>query len=63
MKSMRNKVDFEYFEPAPEPAEEPKARLCLACRTPFQSAWAGERVCPKCKSRAGWHRGRNTIWS
>ena len=34
-----------------------KTRYCLVCREPFQSAWAGERVCRKCKSTAAWRSG------
>jgi hypothetical protein len=35
-------------------AGEEKTRKCLICRTPFQSAWAGERVCRRCKSTSTW---------
>ncbi len=31
-----------------------KTRRCLVCAQPFQSEWAGERVCRKCKSTAAW---------
>ena len=34
-----------------------KQRTCLVCRTPFQSAWAGERICPRCKSTKAWRSG------
>jgi hypothetical protein len=34
-----------------------KVRKCLICRTPFQSAWAGERVCRRCKSTSAWRGG------
>ncbi len=34
-----------------------KRRLCLLCQTAFMSAWNGERVCQKCKSRAVWREG------
>ena len=34
-----------------------KTRLCLMCREPFESAWAGERVCKRCKSTAAWREG------
>ncbi len=40
--------------PEPERSYEAKPRLCLKCREPFPSAWAGERICPKCKSLAVW---------
>jgi hypothetical protein len=33
---------------------EQKIRKCLICRDPFPSAWAGERVCRKCKSTSTW---------
>lgn len=33
---------------------EQKVRKCLICRDPFPSAWAGERVCRKCKSTSTW---------
>ncbi len=36
---------------------DPKVRNCLACRRPFESAWAGERICPKCKSSSSWRTG------
>ena len=38
-------------------AEEPKLRNCLVCRTAFQSAWAGERVCRRCKATSAWRGG------
>ncbi len=34
-----------------------KTRQCLMCSTPFPSQWAGERVCPKCKSSSTWRSG------
>jgi hypothetical protein len=33
---------------------EQKVRKCLICRDSFPSAWAGERVCRKCKSTSTW---------
>ena len=33
---------------------EPKTRNCLLCKSPFPSAWAGERVCRRCKSTSTW---------
>jgi hypothetical protein len=39
------------------PPSEPKPRRCLRCRGPFQSAWAGERICPRCKSSNAWRTG------
>jgi predicted RNA-binding Zn-ribbon protein involved in translation (DUF1610 family) len=34
-----------------------KTRQCLVCRQQFPSEWAGERICPKCKSTAAWRSG------
>jgi hypothetical protein len=35
-------------------AGEEKTRKCLICKTAFHSAWAGERVCRRCKSTSTW---------
>jgi hypothetical protein len=37
--------------------DQPKIRKCLICKSPFQSAWAGERICRRCKSTSGWRSG------
>ena len=29
----------------------------LKCQAPFESAWPGERVCPKCKTLRDWRDG------
>jgi len=34
-----------------------KTRQCLVCRTVFESEWAGERICRKCKSTSSWRSG------
>ncbi len=39
-----------------------KTRLCLKCRKPFESQWAGERICQHCKSLDSW-RGATTSTS
>ncbi|MDP2620635.1 MAG: hypothetical protein Q8P46_10745 [Hyphomicrobiales bacterium] len=44
-------------EPGVERSMEPKTRLCLICRSPFPSAWAGERICRHCKSKSSWRNG------
>ena len=36
---------------------EEKIRRCLCCGEDFNSAWAGERVCKKCRSSARWRQG------
>jgi hypothetical protein len=35
-------------------------RSCLNCKTVFDSAWAGERVCQRCKGTTGWRNGAST---
>jgi hypothetical protein len=35
-------------------------RMCLNCRVSFDSAWAGERVCSRCKARTAWRNGAST---
>ena len=44
----------------PKHASEPKIRNCLICCRPFPSAWAGERICRRCKSTSGWRSGALT---
>ena len=34
-----------------------KSRPCLKCQESFESSWAGERVCRRCKSNDGWRTG------
>jgi len=36
---------------------EAKTRDCLLCKTAFPSAWAGERICRRCKSTEKWRAG------
>ena len=36
------------------PAPRRKRRGCLCCAKAFDSAWAGERICPRCKGSATW---------
>lgn len=43
--------------PVVEGDMELKTRRCLACQSPFPSAWAGERVCRRCKSTVTWRSG------
>ena len=39
------------------PCDVPKVRQCLRCQATFDSAWAGERICSRCKSTAAWRKG------
>ncbi len=34
-----------------------KLRRCLVCSEDFPSAWAGERVCKRCRSSSQWRQG------
>jgi hypothetical protein len=34
-----------------------KERMCLSCGSMFDSAWRGERVCPRCKGSSAWRTG------
>ena len=44
--------------PIEEPrVDVPKVRRCLRCETTFHSQWAGERICPRCKSSNTWRNG------
>jgi hypothetical protein len=56
-KNPRNADDGDRAEGA-RPDRKAKRRLCLRCQTPFDSQWAGERICKRCKSHAGWSYGR-----
>jgi hypothetical protein len=39
----------------PQPANtNVRMRPCLKCSTPFQSEWAGERICRHCKGSSTW---------
>ena len=45
--------------PSDPPANDvPKLRQCLRCRVKFHSAWAGERICSRCKRVHGGTAGR-----
>jgi hypothetical protein len=35
-----------------------KRRRCLRCQTEFDSVWAGDRICTKCKQTAAWRSGQ-----
>lgn len=40
--------------PENAPGAQTRTRRCLMCGQSFQSEWAGERVCKKCKSTTAW---------
>jgi hypothetical protein len=35
-------------------------RTCLSCNAMFDSAWAGERICQRCKGTTAWRNGAST---
>lgn len=37
--------------------DDPKVRHCLRCQGAFESQWAGERICARCKSSNAWRSG------
>lgn len=37
--------------------DDPKVRQCLRCESAFESQWAGERICARCKSSNAWRSG------
>jgi hypothetical protein len=43
-----NGESLETLEPT-IPSAEAKERLCLKCRRPFTSTWAGHRLCTLCR--------------
>jgi len=46
------------FEEADDPrVEQRKLRTCLSCNGPFESEWAGERICRRCKGTSSWRGG------
>ncbi len=53
---MKNATDMEVLDKE-SPADTPRERLCLRCSTMFQSEWAGERICTRCKSTNAWRNG------
>jgi hypothetical protein len=36
-------------------------RRCLGCLEMFDSEWAGERICRRCKGKAGWRGGDGVV--
>ena len=53
---MSEKINRYYRKPERETGttEIAKQRLCLMCAKRFDSAWAGERICPLCKGKSLW---------
>ena len=36
---------------------EARERRCLMCKERFDSEWAGERICKRCRQTAAWRQG------
>jgi len=53
---MKDNMTVEFMDEQ-APADIPRERSCLRCRTTFQSEWAGERICGRCKSTNAWRSG------
>jgi hypothetical protein len=51
-------IQSAHNRPDATPTDIPQTRCCLRCRTPFQSAGFGERICRACKGTNAW---RTTI--
>ena len=57
MRSTRMQQKRKQDTPEIRPNTDAKTRRCLLCGKSFQSEWAGERVCKRCKSTAAWRTG------
>ena len=52
--SQRMIDDIDDLDPIPDRIHIAKTRTCLKCNEPFESRWAGERVCRRCKGSHDW---------
>ena len=52
-------IEMDGEEAFAEPTQryEQKRRRCLRCQDEFDSAWAGDRICPRCKQSSAWRAG------
>lgn len=53
-----NETNLKTDDAAPDTA---KRRACLKCRDGFESEWAGERICPRCKKSSTWKLGETAL--
>ena len=44
----------DLFHEEAESNKQPKVRTCLLCKEAFNSDWAGDRVCKRCKGTVAW---------
>lgn len=49
-----SKAALENTEETETTVDAPKTRQCLRCQSEFESAWAGERICSRCKGSNAW---------
>jgi hypothetical protein len=65
MKPMaRNHIKPIASERLIDPGEtQRRERLCLSCRGAFDSAWVGERICPRCKGSSAWRSGSSRTYT
>lgn len=57
-----DQASYKYNKkPVPDRVTAPKKRNCLSCGDGFNSTWAGERICPRCKSSSSWRSGLSPI--
>lgn len=58
MARIMNESVLETVAPDETPQRDTvKDRKCLKCKATFQSEWAGERVCRRCKGTNAWRNG------
>jgi hypothetical protein len=49
-------VDDRTGDPTRSADKVARPRKCLICASQFPSAWAGERVCRRCKASTRWRQ-------
>ncbi len=49
------------LSPPPLQSAEARERLCLKCRRPFLSTWAGHRLCRQCRLENMGHGNPNAL--
>lgn len=55
-------TDFQMMNAfRPQETSQPKTRNCLRCSNEFESEWAGERICSRCKSSTAWQSGMPVV--
>ena len=56
-----DEFEYELEDQGLEHRYDERERTCLMCGESFPSAWAGERICKKCKSQTRWRSGDNSL--